>query len=484
MNKILIHITLIAVALLVAMTPSCSSDEMIVKPVPPPVGPFDDGELPIDLPVTRAVNDGDKENQIKTARLIVIKNSVVANNIPITVASGDVTISAIIPVGTIDMFLIANEDPSWGFGAINVGATYFSENIEKKTLTFTAYPVVKLNDNPIPMYKQFKGLHVSNEGTTFTFEGSGITIDKLGEVERLYAKVKLEIKAIFEDMDNGGDPIQLDSMSVKSMPKFSYLTPSVGLLYPASGEYFDGVITVTAGDGPKTGYYEVKDEPKPHFIDSITWYIPEHRLSDPTKMTYLSVKASLQGNTDPELQREYKIAIGDGMVKYTDDHTPGAKNADMFKSGVPLKDLFITRNTFYTVKAQIKSFDIMNESEIDVISKIILWEETWVDGTDIWNYELKVSQDEFHIQGANDYYGVVTIETNDPGGWSVAGFLNDDTSTNSIQFENPSSPGSYGTNLPAQTGTQLRFKCTDGLSGYINVTAGPIVKKIKLIRTP
>jgi hypothetical protein len=431
------------------------------KPKPPVTidDPFKEGELPIDLPVTRAVNDGNPENIVKTARLIVIKNSIVANNQLETVSSGDVNISAVIPVGTIDMFIIVNEDPGWGLGAINVNDAYFSENIEKKTLTFSAHPVVD-DQHPIPMYRQFKGLYVSNTGT-FTFGGSVIPMANLGVVDRLYAKVRLAVGAIFANMANGGDPIKIDSMSVKSMPNYSYLTPSAGLLYPASGGYFDGIRS------GKTAKYDDLTPGEVH--DTITWYIPEHRLSDPSRVTYISIKASLEDNIDVDEQVEYKIAIGDGA--------PTRSQAEMFSGNIPITELFITRNVYYDVSATIKSFDKMNESEVDVIMNVIVWDKVTIDDQEVREHELKVSQDEFHIQEAGVFDGVVTVTTNYSQGWSVEPV----TGTTGVTFENPS--GSYVASLSNQTGTQLRFRLAAGApSGSINVTAGPIVKKINLIR--
>jgi hypothetical protein len=442
------------------------------KPKPPVTidDPFKEGELPIDLPVTRAVNDGNPENIVKTARLIVIKNSIVANNQMVTVASSDASpsISAVIPVGTIDMFIIVNEDPGWSLGAITVNNFYDSENIEKKTLTFSAYPVVD-DTHPIPMYRQFKGLHVSNAGT-FTFEGSTIPMADLGAVDRLYAKLRLAVGAVFANMDNGGDPIKIDSMSVKSMPNYSYLTPSVGLLYPASGGYFDAIRNV------KTAKYDFTSAA---VHDTITWYIPEHRLSDPARVTYISIKASLEDNQDVDEQVEYKIAIGDGAST--------RPQADMFSGIIPITELFITRNVYYDVSATIKSFDKTNESLIDVTMKVVGWTSVPMDTTDIWQYELKVSQDAFYYPNATDFNGAVTIETNHPEGWSVT--TTSPGAGKYLYVDNGSGGATYTTaTLPPQTGTILRFRCVGWTNtadvGYIDVKAGRhLVKRIKITRS-
>jgi hypothetical protein len=450
---------------------------MKVEPTPiqPTIdGPFKDGGLPVKLPVTRAINDGEPENEITSARLIVIKNSIVANNkeFEIDPANRDsVYVLDTIPVGTVDMFIIVNEKADWELDLIAKNSTYFPENIEQKTLTFSAHPAVTLT-NPIPMYRQFRNLHVSKEGAFSFINGDVIPMDSLGVVDRLYAKVTLALKAKFADMVNGGDPIKIDSVSIKSMPKHSYLTPSVGLLYPVSGGYFNGQVFAPA-DQNESGNYKADGA---GLSDSIIWYIPEHRLSDPAYLTYISIKASLADNTDPDEQVEFKkIILGDGAATIPQDSLRiGSYN----NAGIPINNWFITRNTHYDVKATIKSFSKTNESVVDVIMKVVGWTPVPINDPYIREHELKVSQDEFHITstGAAYYEGVVTVETNHSEGWSADG-------TSGVTFEDSSS-GSYTSSLSSQTGTRLRFRYAESqlTDGYINVTAGPIVKKINLIR--
>jgi hypothetical protein len=470
MNRILIYITLLVLAFFVAATPSCSDE--VPAPTSPVTtnDPFKDGELPINLPVTKAINDGIAENKIATARLIVIKNSVVSNNKEFKIENGhlahldSVYVLDTIPVGTVDMFIIVNEKPEWGLKAIAKKSIYFPDDIERKTLTFSGHPVVD-DSNPIPMYRQYRGLHISNEGV-FSHGGTVIAMKELGEVDRLYAKVTLALKAKFADMKNGGDPIKIDSISIKSMPKQSYLTPSVGLLYPAApGGYFNGTV-IHPVDGTDN-YREESDGLK----DSLIWYIPEHRLSDTTYLTYISIKASLKDNTLSSEQVEFKkIILGDGAEAIPQDSLRAGSNNN---ASIPLYNWFVTRNTHYMVKATIKSFDKMNESEVDVIMKVVGWTSVPIEGG-IWQHELRVSQDEFHITGTDPYEGVITVETTYSNGWSAAGSAG-------VEFD--SGDGSYSlTGLSGQTGTQLRFKYKGFLSGYITITAGPIVKKINLIR--
>jgi hypothetical protein len=469
-------------ALLVAITPSCSNEES-VEPKPHvtiPDDPFKDGELPINLPVTRAINDNNPENGIVAARLIVIKNSIVTNNkefkIENNLALNDtVHVKDTIPVGTVDMFIIVNEKTGWGLGSIAKGSSCSPSVIEGKTLTFDAEPVVNAA-NPIPMYKQYRNLVVTSQPATFTLaNGDPISMNLLGEVERLYAKVTLVLKAKFTDMLNGGDPIKIDDVSIKSMPKYSYLTPSVGLLYPASaGGYFNGAVR-----HPVNGQENYTEDAN-GLRDSLIWYIPEHRLSDTTYLTYISVKASLK-DIDPALQPDEqvefkKIILGDGAGLIPQDSLRiGSYN----NAPISLDKWFITRNTHYTVNANILSFDKTNESLIDVTMKVVGWKSVDMDSTDIRQNELKISQDEFYYSDT-EFESAVTIETNHPEGWSVT------VTPPGASHLVVSNGGAYVSTLSNQMGTLLRFQCANwnpATVGYIDVKVGQdIVKRIKITR--
>jgi hypothetical protein len=431
----------------------------------PPDDPFKDGELPINLPVTRAINDINPENKVEKARLIVIKNSIVANNKTFKIEDGylshldSVFVLDTIPVGKVDMFIIVNEKAEWGLDAIAKRSIYFPEDIEKKTLTFSTYPVVS-TANPIPMYKQYRDLYVTSQPATFTLQnGTPIEMDSLGVVDRLYAKVTLIISAKFSEMVNGGDPILLDSVFIKSIPKHSYLTPSHGLLYPASGGYFNGAET------PRHINYASTDSLR----DTLTWYIPEHRLSDPAYMTSIYVKASLAENNEVDEQVAFDpIVLGDGMASHS--------QAEMRSGGnMPITNWFITRNTHYTVNARIKSFSKTNESEMIIRTNILTWNETPIDEKVIWQYDLDVSQDIFYIPSAGNFEGTVMIETNHPEGWNVSGSAG-------LTFSNGSS--TYAPDLSNQMGTLLKFRYAGTGDGSIDVKAGLLSKHIKIVRTP
>jgi hypothetical protein len=367
--------------------------------------PFKDGQVPVEIPIiTKAVNDGDPENIITDARLIVIKNSKITNNTPFTLSTvvytdDEVHVSDFIPVGNIELFLIVNEIPGWGLASLTVGQTYFPDDLEHKILSFTSLPVVDPT-HPIPMYRQYRNLHVTLDGELSV---NGATVTDLGEVDRLYAKVTLVIGSVFATLDNGGDPIQLDSISIKSIPKYSYLGPSWWYQESTDQDYFDGPRTHRTTD------YVADNN---HFLDSIIYYVPEHRVFYPQFLTYLSVKASLYGNTDVDEQVEFKIAVGDGLT---------ATNNDLMLSGLlPLNNLFVTRNTHYHIEANIKSFDLSAGQTITIKPTVVGWENVSLTGPSFNEYTLQVSQDLFTFPSSTTIgQYVVRVETDHPDGWSA-----------------------------------------------------------------
>jgi hypothetical protein len=422
------------------------------------VDPFKDGKVPLNVPIlTRAVNDGNPENKIANARLIVIKGTTIANNKPFTISTSvypddSVHVSDYVPVGNINLYLVVNERPEWGLASLTVGTTCYTNDFESKILNFPtgSYITVDAN-NPIPMYRQYKNLYVAQDGQ-LSIGGQPVT---LGEVERLYAKVTLVIGAVFANLANGGDPIQLDSLGVKSMAKYSLLSPM--LQYP---------VTTAAGvfSPPPTAHTTNYVANATLFKDSVVYYLPEHRMSVADYKTYLSVKVSLLGNTLADQQREYKLVIGDGIETCSND--------SMLSGLLPMQNLFVTRNTHYQYTANIKSFDMRAEEDIEIHPKIVAWETTTITPVDVREYIFRVSQDTFVLPtAAAAHVGVIDVVTDHPGGWSAVmapkatGTLR--TSLVATYSGMPSGPLKFSYNGQAIT-----------QGDTIKVTAGAVTKKI------
>jgi hypothetical protein len=447
MKRDLIHILFSAIWLVGIV--ACSSSEFPTNPEVLPDDPFKDGKIPVDIPVqTRAVNDNNPENRVENARLIVIKGTKITNNKEFTISTSvytndSVHVSDYIPVGNIELFIIVNERSEWDLNSLTIGTTCFPNDFEKKILSFTSLPVVN-GVNLIPMYRQYRNLYVTPEGQLSI---GGVPVTDLGVVERLYAKVTLRIGSIFADLANGGDPIQLDSISIKSMPKYSYLGPSWLYQEAANASYFDGART------HRTPAYEADDD---HFLDTIVYYVPEHKVYYPLRTTYLAVKVSLKGNTDVDQQKEYKIAVGDGITSCSND--------SMLSGALPLTNLFVTRNTHYHFTVNVKSFDMKGEQDIVIKPQVVAWDAE-VFNVDFREYLLRVSQNEFKLPQSVVSL-VVDVVTDHPDGWSA-------TKT--------SARISFPTTYTGRPSGELKFNYTGAAitgADTIKVTAGAVTKHI------
>lgn len=442
---------------------SCTSEQSIIPP--DNTKPIEEEQqIPMELPVTRGINGNLADSvdfRVGTVRLMVIKNGYLRNNkllSGLTKDSTEVIIRDSVPTGKVDYFLIANELSSWNLGALTVDNTLSSSTLKSKVLSFGAgdnYPQVS-DTEWIPMLAHFENLEINTDSKAY-HTGVEVT-DSLGKLTRMYAKVTLDLKSAFAKLDNGGEPIELDSVFVSHMPKESYLYRTVY----TKGNFFNGI----NGKGLTGNTYREKSD---SIIGHFTFYIPEHIVGDPADRTYLSAVVRLVA--DPTIKREYKIAIGDSIANWnrTNDH-----NEYLMTRSSP-EAVRVSRNKHYIFNAEIQSFDKTSGYDLKIESTVIAWESGKLDYTDIWQYDLKVSpQDNYYIGTVSPYEGVVTIETNAPKGWSVSG-------SNGVTFENSS--GVYVPTLENQTGNKLRFRYSNsGLSGTIDIKAGSVVKQIKLIR--
>jgi hypothetical protein len=377
---------------------TCTSDEFQKEDQPVTEDPFKEGSVPIKVPLTKSVNDADPENRVVSVRLIIIRQNVVTNNKVISnIASTvtDVQLTDVVPAGYVDLFVIVNELPSWGLGSIQINDVLSSQVLKQKVLNFSAYPVVS-SSQTIPMFKMYEHLRITINGETL-LDGAPVS---LSAVERLYAKVSLNLKCTFAELANGGDPIEIKQVSVKNMPKESYLAP---MLYTKNGaaDLFNGNMLALKLD---SNYIWTADSLKSNFV----CYIPEYLVSDTGRYTYVSAVVNLKDDANSE--REYKIVIGDGIE---------SGNAYMLGNTKLYSDIRVSRNTHYQFTGIIKSFDIRAEEDIEIRPKILVWETVGLDSTLIDDYNFTVSQHEFQRATGTAFNGVIEVTTDHPNGWSA-----------------------------------------------------------------
>jgi hypothetical protein len=425
---------------------TCASDE---HPLPGGGGGgnsvVDTLSVPIQVPFTKAPNDNLPENRIVSARIIVIKQDRVTNNRilnGIDISESNIQITDLVPVGYVDFFVIVNELVAWNLDDIHIGDIYFSNNLKQKIVTYNAgYPVVDAT-HPIPMFKMYENLQITENASTL-LNNAPVA---LSSVERLYAKVSLELDCTFANLANGGDPIEIKQVSIKSMPKESYLAPTSYTKTGAS-DFFDGS-TLTASNYTWTAT---------GFESDFLCYIPEYLVSDISRNTYISAIVNLVADANSE--REYKIVLGDSITK---------GNAYMLGNTKLYSDVRISRNTHYHFAGNIKSFDIRAEEDIELRPKILAWEETAVDSVIFQKYNLDVSQDLFQLSQV-PFDGVINVDTDHPKGWSAV----------------PVSSGNHTTLIggpyTGKSSGVLKFHY-DGQAiigaDTIKVTAGNVTKKI------
>lgn len=345
-----LHIISVCLAAIFAF--SCSSEN-----IDEGEGKYPDGLTTLTIPLTRG--SAAEENNITKARVIIFTvkggEATFYSNEVLSAPAGVYT--KLVPVGELNVYLIANELSSWNLSAI--GTSSSPATLKSKIMTFAAYPVINWT-NPAPMYGEYEGVRIAQDGST-TLNGYAIDLkDTEGTVHRLYSKVSLSINCLFSDLPSSS-PITLESVSIKQMPKKSYLSSA---RYTESGTsaFFDGA-AVAAVSG--TNYFPTGTG----FTGDFEFYIPEYVVSDATKGTYISVVAHLSSR--PSTKLKYNIMLGDSMDKGI---------AYMTRTGVTREDLTISRNTHYKVAiSRIKGFGEVDG--MDIYAKAEPWEVIEVDNS-------------------------------------------------------------------------------------------------------
>lgn len=346
---------------LLCILPSCTSDELASD------GPaLEKEQVTLDMPITRGANDGDTENRISSARMVVFStegtgkvlvNTLLSN---IGLDEGTIAFRELVPVGYLDLYLITNEPAGWNLTAnFPVGSSAKTkDDLKKQALSLSAYPVVDSN-NPIPMFGAYEGIYVDSDEKIYANNKS--TLITPGEVSRLYAKVTLDISCVFSAMPAGSEPIELRSVAVINLPENPYLAPlrysrsffSGASVLPQEGVNYD---SNTSGFATKSGAF--------------TFYIPEHIINDVANRSYLSIMLGLKGGGTGSPSKEYRLYIGDGIAEGQPGHD---NNTYMAGNTATATDLTVSRNTHYTFTATVKNFSIL---EIEFSSKVVKWGDT------------------------------------------------------------------------------------------------------------
>lgn len=419
------HIVLLFSCLWLCWFLSCTSGEMEVEQ------PKEEMTT-LQLSLTRSGEN--VESTIGKVRLVVLNRAGRCLLNTTTPQADGVTFEEEVPAGYLQVLLFANEPDSWMLDGWQKGQVVPESDIKGKQLAFTGYPVVS-ESSLIPMFGRYEVIAAANSLT----EISGTT-HPLGTVERLYAKVTLNIKCDYSATSLAGTKVLLEKVSVGHMPGISYL---IATPYTGSGFITEGTAIV-----PDDASHDYAPDNSGFEAKGITFYIPEHLLNERSNYTYLTVYAYQADN--PSLKREYTLVVGDGME---------GKTVEWMKGDAPtLADLYVSRNTHYQFNATITGFN----QGLTVNAKVVTWE-----GVDIPaeypTYFLSVSRSSFNLSAGES--GSVYVNTDYPGGWTA-----EIESGSEITITNSSESG------PGYLAFTVDGTITT--ANVIKVTAGNMTKKI------
>jgi hypothetical protein len=423
-----------------------------------------------------------EETELQTGRIIVttagslgtvLVNQYMVNN------NNDSTFHVAVPINTpLNIYLIGNELPEWKLDKVVTAAQVLGTVMNYKGLC----PVVSATE-PIPMFGSFENVTVkdaNNDGQGEPYQnGAPLALNDATKplLQRIFSKVVLNLSCFFSDLQNGGDPLVLKSILVKTMPITSSL-PVPSTNYPHtiwdanSSSYFFN------SSGTDYGAYEIGDTvsylgtptSSDHFGAHRAFYIPEYYPSDTGSYTYLSINVNLYNSpNDPGTAREYKVVIGNGISSHD--------NAYMLSTSHTLPDLQVKRNTQYLFSCLLTSYSQSSEQSLQVNAHVLGWNDVVpMDSTDTYNYHLTLSSSNFDLTGTTGTYtGQVTVTTDYGGGWDAV-VTNGNTYCSLAQTYSgePSGP------------LQFTFTGTTGQSARIEVSTGPadgrITKYISITR--
>ncbi|MDH6357365.1 hypothetical protein [Parabacteroides sp. PF5-9] len=419
---------------------SCTSEEI-------PIKESNDKEVLLELPMTRSGDEN--ENRIANARLIIFKtsgnNRLVLNRYK---SGSDITFSELVPVGNLDIFIVTNEKAAWALD--NISSAY---ELKQKVIDYSAYPAVD-SQTPIPMFAAYQNVYVNPSGDIYK-DGNSLFIDNvMGRVSRLYSKVTIHMACVFENAIDIANPFEVKSVSIKHLPKKSYLSPA-----PYTGtettDFFNGA------NAPQSDYTPILNGAvQTGFSGSSSFYIPEYVVNDINLYSYVSIVFCRKNN--PAIEQEYKLVLGDGLKEHSNAymlHSPDRTAAD----------LTINRNTEYIFNVIVKGFGGYGEEDMDINAHVLTWK-----GVDIYKdytqYTFTVSQNTFRIPATQlPHTALLYIYTNFPNGWDA-------------RFENPSGHLQFPNYTPgfSMFSGFLLFNVTGAIASpeTIIINSGNITKKI------
>lgn len=342
-------------------------------------------EISLDFSVTRGGNALPFEGTVKRVRVVIFgasnssdRGRLLLNSYFPSVTDGE-TLRMVVTAGLRDIYLIVNE-PLDGYGLplaeyTNIAAAADTDALklayggtDNTTATLDAWL-----PSDFVMFECYKNYRIEADGST-----------SIGQ-DILRATVKATLHINYKLSELSGDEVVFDSVCVKRLPKWSWLSPRSYYGGKYDEAYTDSemqaIVAVRSGTGP--------DE---KITSTNTFYLPEHILQDDDSFSYFEIYAHLKNNIEAVFK--YTGKIGDGM--------------DPAESGSDRYDL--TRNTHYALTGNVVNYgDLQLGLEIEAV--ILAWNKYPFDIESGSDYRLSAENSLFtHNGGA----AVFTV-------WSAAG---------------------------------------------------------------
>ena len=339
-----------------------------------------EASLSLVFPTSRGPGD-DPEFVMETLRVIIFESntlgaetgSPVLNKLYLPDA-GLLAIHEIVPVGYLNIYIIANETANLG----DLSLISSSPTLRTKLLDYHAgknvlpLPMGLPTIPAILMYSEYRAAKIDESGV-FTHPkakvGSGG--ETILEVERTIAKITVSIDCEFANIP-GNTEIALTGARIVNMPYSPWLVAN-SLPYGGSavGDYFNSPAL------SMTSYIVPKLDPSPPnaaigiktIPTGFTFYMPEHVPGVPSASnrgyyTYLELTGNTVGAV-PALSLIYKIPLGNGLGTsiYTIDYL--LENY----ATIPASVLTVSRNTHYILNLNIKGLGMREALEVIVTAK-------------------------------------------------------------------------------------------------------------------
>ena len=359
----------VILSLVVLLAGSCSKEVATVN---------NNGETSLSfvLPTSRGLGD-DPEFVMDELRVIVFKsssNGTETSAPPVfnklyTPDAELYQISEIVPVGYLNIYLIANETANLG----NLDIITSSSDLRTKLLDYTSgnneLPFIPA-PTPSPiipailMYSEYRGANINVNGALTHPRAKIVSGETVLEIERTIAKITVNVVCDFSNMPDN-TAITLTNARIVSMP----LQPALLAGQPYTGstgsDYFNSsLLNLTSYIVPTTSPLGLETS------EGFIFYMPEHipGTSNRNYYTYLELTGETVG-TIPVLNLTYKVPLGDGLGTTSGATTYTVDYLLENYSTIPASVLTVSRNTHYELGLDIKGLGMRDALEVIVTAK-------------------------------------------------------------------------------------------------------------------